>query len=160
MFMFLLGFVLILWTNLALIKFVFLFCVFALVSLFCVCLCRYLHSRSQLWKEVIAKKKNPWLMLITSPQSQRRLNHQQDFMIPTSSDQMLHFNPMRVILKMLCCWLKGLLTKRLFLRRTSLNGLPPRIRTTFLPTLMIHTRKWWKSFMQMPFLKGMSKMLG
>ena len=33
---------LLLWTNLDLIKFVFLFCVFALVSLLCVCLCRCL----------------------------------------------------------------------------------------------------------------------
>ena len=104
-----------LWTNLTLIMFVFLLCVLHLFSLFCVYLCKCFHLRSQLWKEAIAKEKNPWLMLITSPHSQRGLGHQQEFMILTSSYPLLHFKTMRGILKSLCCWLKGLLTRHLFL---------------------------------------------
>ena len=95
-------------------------------------------------------------MLITSPQGQRELDHWPEFLILTSSDPMMHFRTMRTILEMLRCWLKGLLIRRLFLKHKSLNGLPPRIGTIFFPTLMMHTRTWWKSFMLMPFLKEMS----
>ena len=37
---------------------------------------------------------------------------------------------------------KGLLSRRLFLKQKSQNGLQPRIRTTCFPTLMMHTRTW------------------
>ena len=114
------AFVFVLWTNLVLIKFVFLFlcfCTYFFVFYDCF-VCRCLHSRNQLWKEVMAKEKNQWLMLIASPRSQRRLNHRQDFMMSTSSNHMPHFKPMRAISKMLLGWLKGWLNKRLFLIQT------------------------------------------
>ena len=63
-------------------------------------------------------------------------------------------------LKTLRCWLRGLLTKNLYLKPKSLNGLPPRIGTSFFPTLMMLTRTWWKSFMLMPFQKERSSNVG
>ena len=43
---------------------------------------------------------------------------------------MLHFRTIRDTLKMLCCWLKELLTSHLSLKPKSLNSLPPRIGTS------------------------------
>ena len=79
---------------------------------------------------------------------------------PDKSDLMLHFRTIRDTLKMLYCWLKGLLTNHLFLKPKSLNGLPPRIGTSFSPTLMMLTRTWWKSSMLMPFQKERSSNVG
>ena len=73
---------------------------------------------------------------------------------------MLHFRIMRTILEKLHCWLKGQLSKRLLLKQKSSNGLPPRIGTTYSPTLMIPTRTWWKNSMQMPLLKERSSNVG
>ena len=80
-----------------------------------------------------SKGKSPWLMLMTSLLGQRGPDHRRECMTLTSSDPMLLFRLMRTTLKKPHYWLKGLLTSHLSWKPTSLNGLPPRIETSFSP---------------------------
>ena len=112
--------------------------------------------RNQLWKEIVAREKKRWLILTASPLSRRRLDHQQDFMMPISSNHIPHIKLMWTTSRMPPCWLKVWLRKLLFSIWTFQNGLPPRIGTIFYPTLKICTKSLWKKFLQMPFLMGMN----
>ena len=78
----------------------------------------------------------------------------------TSSDHMPPLKLMRTTSRMPPYWLKGWLSKLLFLIRTFQNGLPLSIVTSSYQTLMKRTKKWWSYFMQMPFMMGMSWNVG
>ena len=99
-------------------------------------------------------------MLMIFLLSQRGPDHQQEWMTLTSLDLMLLFRPMRNNLENPYCWLEGLLTNHLSWTLTSLNGLPPRIGTSFYPTLMMHTRIWWKISMLIPLSRERSSNAG
>ena len=105
-------------------------------------------------------EKSRWLMLMTAHPSQKEPDHRQECMIPTSSDPLLPFRPMRIISEKPHHWLKGLLTSRLSVKPTFPYGLPTRIGTSFSSTLMKHTRTWWKNSMLMPLLKEMNSNSG
>ena len=99
-------------------------------------------------------------MLMIFLLGQRGPDHQRECMTLTSSDLMLLFSHMRNSLEKPHCWLKGLLTGCFFWTPTFLDGLPPRIGTSFSPTLMMHMRIWWKSSMLMPLMKERSSNVG
>jgi len=99
-------------------------------------------------------------MLMIFLLGQRGPDHQRECMTLTIPDLMLLFSHMRNSLEKPHCWLKGLLTSRLFGTPTFLDGLPSRIGTSFSPTLIMHTRIWWKSSMLMPLLKERSLNVG
>ena len=90
-------------TNLLLIKFVVL-CVSSCFLILHDIAWQCLPSRNQLWKEVVAREKNRWLILIASPLSQRRLDHRQDFMMLKSLDHMPYLKLMWTTSRMPPCW--------------------------------------------------------
>ena len=135
-------------TNLLLIKFV-VICVSPYSLILHDIAWRCPPLRNQLWKEIVAKEKNLDL-------DKEWLNHQQYFMMLISLDCLPHIKLMWTTSRIPPCWLKGWLSKLLFLIRTFQNGLPPRIETIFYPTLKIRTKSLWNNFLQMPFLMGMS----
>ena len=90
-------------TNLLLIKFVVL-CVLSCFLILHDIAWQCLPSRNQLWKEVVAREKNRWLILIASSLSQRRLDHRQDFMMLKSLDHMPYLKLMWTTSRMPPCW--------------------------------------------------------
>ena len=131
-----------LWTNLTLIEFIFVFCVFALVfSILWLFVQMSPFKRSALkggsskGKELVIDVDN------LSPRSRRTRSTTEAFDLDKFRSYAI-FQDYEIYFSMLCCWLKGLLIRHLFLKQKSLNGLPPRIGTTFFPTLMMHMRTW------------------
>ena len=89
-----------------------------------------------------SKGKGPVIDVDNLSPRPKRTRSQIGVLVLISSNPMLHFRIMRTILEKLRCWLKGLLSRRLFLKQKSPSGLPPKIGTTYFPTLMMHTRTW------------------
>ena len=106
---------------------------------------RCLPSRSWLWKEVAIKER---LISVASPLSRRRLYLWLEFMMTLISNHMPYIKHFWTTSRTTPCWLKGWLSKLLFSIWTFPNGSPPRIGTTFYPTLKICMKSLWKNFMQ------------
>ena len=141
--------VLMFWTNLTLIKFVFmLFFICNWPLCFCSYVCKCLHSRRQLWKEVATKRKEPVIDVDNlSPRPKRTWS-------PTGVYDLDKFKAYATFQTY-----ENYFREASWLVERAIDihlSLKPKFGTSFSPTLMIHTRTWWKSSMLMPLLKERS----
>ena len=142
-------------SNLLLIKFV------AICVSSCSLLLHYLCLKmSPFMKSAVkggsSKGNEPVIDLDRLSLSWRRLDLRLEFMTTLALDHMLHIKHIWITSRVPPCWWKGLLSKGLFSIWTFRNGLPLKIGTTFCPILKILMKSWWRNFMQMSSLMGMS----